>query len=198
MKQVNNGYANNYYLTEDGKLYNADTGNYIKFDSRHLVKLKKEDGSYNKIALKTLYRLVYNKPYCKDSIENLDNEVWKEIDNTDNTYFVSNKGRVKSYSGYQAIILKPTITKGGYSRLDIIEEGQRVSKLVHRLVAAAFLPLPKSIDWQLHHKDFNKNNNSVDNLEWLSCQQHIKKHSERREELAATAESTEPKGNNNT
>ena len=48
-----------------------------------------------------------------------------------------------------------------------------MSKLIHRLVAAAFLPLPDNIDYQLHHKDFNSLNNSADNLEWLSVSEHI-------------------------
>lgn len=45
--------------------------------------------------------------FCIDEIENLSGEEWKPIENTDNKYFISNYGRVKSYCGYNAIVLKP-------------------------------------------------------------------------------------------
>lgn len=79
--------------------------------------------------------------------------------------------------GYNAIILKPYINQCNYNRVDIVQNGKRRSVLVHRLVAQYFLPLPDSIDMQLHHKDFDKNNNSADNLEWLTPAAHLLKHS---------------------
>ena len=182
MIQVNNGYAECYYLLDDGRIYNTDTGKYIEANSRHQYKLKTLDNKYKSVSIKSLYYLIYKKQYCKDDIEILKGEVWKEIEETNGLYFISNKGRVKSYQGYNAILLKPFKTRGGYCRVDIVQYGKRVSKLVHRLTAAAFLPLPKSIDYQLHHKDFDVDNNSADNLEWLSCKEHSKKHTERSKE----------------
>lgn len=87
------------------------------------------------------------------------------MDNTNGLYFVSNKGRIKSYKGYKAIVMTPYKTKGGYDRVDIIQDGMRVSKLIHRLVAFSFLPIRNNIDMELHHKDFDKTNNCSDNLE---------------------------------
>ena len=55
-----------------------------------------------------------------------------------------------------------------------MQYGKRRSVLVHRLVAEAFLPLPDRLDMQLHHKDFQKHNNSSENLEWLSVADHTK------------------------
>ena len=109
-----------------------------------------------KVSLKTLYRLVYNKPYSKDNIEDLNNEEWKEIQDTNKIYYISNKGRVKSLHGYETLILKPFCNQGGYARVDIVEDGKRVTRLVHRLVASAFLSPPKKLDMHLHHKDFCK------------------------------------------
>jgi len=180
--QVNNGYAEYYYLLSDGRVYNAEKDSYISYNSKHQYKLKTIDGKYINISVKKLYSIVYNKAYCKDDIATLDGEEWKEIADTNGLYYISNKGRVKSYQGYNAILLKPFKTKGGYGRVDIVQCGKRVSKLIHRLTAAAFLPLPKDIDYQLHHKDFNIDNNAADNLEWLSSQEHLKKHSERSKE----------------
>ena len=57
-------------------------------------------------------------------------------------YYISNKGRVKSLQGYETIILKGFNNQNGYARVDIIEGGKRQTKLIHRLVAAAFLPFP--------------------------------------------------------
>ena len=88
-------------------------------------------------------------------------------------------GRIKSLRNYDAIILKPYSNQHGYLRVDIIQDGKRQSKLVHKLTAAAWLPMPAQIDYQLHHKDFDKKNNAAANLEYLSAAEHAKKHSER-------------------
>ena len=176
MKQVNHGYADYYYLLEDGRLYNAATDQYIKQSDRHTYILRTIDNNRKKVSLKTLYKLVYNKQYSKDSIQNLDNEQWKEIYDTEGMYYISSRGRIKSLQGYETIILKSFTNQSGYARVDIVESGKRQTKLVHRLVAAAFLPFPQKLDMQLHHKDFNKNNNAADNLEWLTPAAHAEKH----------------------
>lgn len=127
MKKIENGYSNNYYLTEDGRLYNEETKEYKSHDKRYRLPIKTKDGVSKKVSLKTLYNLVYNKPYCKDNIADLEGEEWKEIDNTNGLYFVSNQGRIKSYNGYDAILLKPYKTSNGYNRVDIVQDGIRVS-----------------------------------------------------------------------
>ena len=179
MKQVNNGYAEYYYLYEDGSLYNAASGLMVQLSREHSYIIRTENGKRKKVSLKRLYKLVFNKPFSKDNIENFDNEEWKEIDNTEGLYYISNKGRVKSLQGYEAMILKPFNNQGGYARVDIIENGKRKTKLIHRLVAAAFLPLPQKIDMQLHHIDFDKDNNAAENLQWLTAAEHLKIHNER-------------------
>jgi len=96
------------------------------------------------------------------------------------------------------LLLKPTITPKGYYRLDVVQEGQRATKLVHRLVAAAFLLPPKSIDMQLHHKDFDKSNNAAANIEWLTIREHNIKHMARKEQIKndTIADSSQPKDYN--
>lgn len=184
-------FKNCYYLCENGTIYNSETGKIIKPDKRHNFYLYTEAGTKKYISQMKLYRQLYNKEYCIDDTENLEGEQWKEVTDTKGKYFVSNKGRIKSLQYYKAMILKPYINQGGYLRVDIDIEGSRRSVLVHRLVAAAFLPLPERIDLQLHHKDLNKNNNAADNLEWLTAADHRKKHNERRNLDA----STEPEEN---
>ena len=194
MKQINNGFAECYYLDNNGEVYNADTGKLLLPDNKYSVKLKTTDGRYKKVSIKTLYKAVYNRAFAIDKLEDLEDEVWEQVDSFGN-YYVSNKGRVKSYTGYTARLLNPYINKSGYLRLDIIDDGLRQSKLLHRLVAAAFLPPPAKIDYQLHHKDFNKLNNAADNLEWLCVADHIKKHKDRGLEDARN--SREPEDDNN-
>ena len=74
MKQVNNGYADYYYLLEDGSLYNAADDKMIQQSRKHIYTLRTTNNDRKKVSLKTLYKLVYNRPYSKDSIENLENE----------------------------------------------------------------------------------------------------------------------------
>ena len=191
MKQIENAFDSCYYLTEEGEVYNSSTDTFIEADSRNNFRLKLEDKTYKIVSLKTLYLLVYGKNYSKDNIESLDTEDWKEISGTEGKYFVSSLGRVKSYAGYEAILLKPTINNQGYGRVDIKIAGERANVFVHRLVAAAFLEQPKSINCQLHHKDFNKLNNTAANLEWLTPKEHSKKHLERRENIDNANKCTE-------
>ena len=199
MKQINNGFKSCYYLTEEGYIYNADSNKNIYPNNKNF-RLKKEDDSTVKISLKKLYYLVFEKHYCIDNIKDLDNEVWKEIDNTNGTYLVSNKGRVKSIKGYEAIILKPMINHSGYLKVELLQDKQRVIKFIHRLVAAAFLETPQNIDMQIHHIDFNNTNNCAENLKWLNVVQHRLVHNEHRKELKNNGNSnnsTKSKDNNN-
>lgn len=189
MKQVNNGFKEYYYLKEDGTILDTERNKIIKPDKTHMFNLKTENNDRRRIALKTLYKELYGKQFYIDHTENMENEEWKEIDDTEGEYLISNKGRVKSIKRYNAVILKAYDNQKGYKRIDIMMSGVRQSKLVHKLVAAAFIPLPKRIDMQLHHKDFNKENNAADNLEWLLPAEHAKKHSERSKELNECTES---------
>lgn len=123
--------------------------------------------------------IVYNKEFCIDNIESLEGEKWREIEDTKGKYFVSNKGRIKSYCKYNAILLKKEITDKGYEKIDIYIDGKRYKKFVHTIVANAWREdcgIPKATDWQVHHKDFNCRNNESKNLIWVSIATHYKIH----------------------
>ena len=179
MIQINNGFESCYYLSEDGSIVDINKNQIIKPNKRHLFFLKTNDGRKKYIAQRTLYRIVYCKRFCIDKIQNLNNEIWKEIEDTNGLYYVSNMGRVKSLQGYNAILLKKYTNQSDYDRVEIVYSNQRRSVLVHRLVAQAFLPIPKKLDMQLHHKDFNKHNNRADNLIWLSQIEHSQVHKQK-------------------
>lgn len=89
-------------------------------------------------------------------------EVYKTIEEYPN-YQVSNLGNVKNIK--TDTILKPYNTKSGYLHIDLYNENGRKHYFVHRLVALAFLPNHNNLT-EVNHKDEDKTNNKVDNLEW--------------------------------
>ena len=91
-------------------------------------------------------------------------EEWKIIGEAPN-YAVSNFGRIKNVKTGR--IRKASPTNLGYLQVGLNQNGKTLFRLVHRLVAQAFIPNPKELP-EVNHKDFNKNNNSIDNLEWVN------------------------------
>ena len=98
-------------------------------------------------------------------------EEWKEVLGFDVLYEVSNLGRVRSrYSedrGYsnEYVYLKPLDNGHGYLRFNWRMKKRQRTVYLHRLVAEAFLPNPDMLP-EVNHKDENKANCRVDNLEW--------------------------------
>ena len=90
-------------------------------------------------------------------------EIWKDIKGYEGKYQISNLGKVKSLIG-NSKILKPEIRAGYYS-IQLCKNGKCTHKRIHRLVAEAFIPNPNNLP-MINHKDENKLNNNVDNLEW--------------------------------
>lgn len=93
------------------------------------------------------------------------NEVWKDIEGYEGLYQVSNLGRVKSLK--KNIIRKQTLGKDGYLRVILKHNGKSKNFSVHRLVAKAFLKNVFNYP-EVNHKDENKTNNNVSNLEWCT------------------------------
>lgn len=176
MKKSLVGYSKSYYLTESGSVFDTSKNKYVKADERHQFWLRREDEITKvKVPLKVLYRQAFGKEFCVDNIEDLDGEIWKPIAKTEERYWVSNLGRVKSLTGYYARVLKPN-TPYGYEKVDIMYGNERFTKHVHRLVAYAFLDDPEDPEMELHHINGCKSDNRVENLVWLTPQDHRKAH----------------------
>lgn len=102
-------------------------------------------------------------------------EVWKDIKVYEGLYQVSNYGRVKSLNYHltkKEMVLKASPDCGGYLKVVLYKNGKRKHFLVHRLVAEAFLPNPDNLP-QINHKDEDKTNNIVENLEWCDVRYNI-------------------------
>jgi hypothetical protein len=92
-------------------------------------------------------------------------EKWRDISGYEGIYKVSDLGKVKSFHRKSPMILKQTLTKEGYMRLELNNSGISKKFTVHRLVAAAFVDNPENKK-EVNHIDGNKQNNTKSNLEW--------------------------------
>lgn len=107
----------------------------------------------------------YEKPF--DQSIALDGEEWKPIKGFEDRYMISNRGRVWSY--HKNALMSASVGSAGYPHLSLREGGKKRYVDVHRLVAEYFIPNPLGLRY-INHKDENKQNNNVENLEWCTQQ----------------------------
>lgn len=113
-------------------------------------------------------------------------EIWKPIIGHEGRYEISNHGRVKSLARigkcgrYKTAYFKELIMKPGLSGINgfkyytanLRDNGQDRRIKVHRLVAIHFIDNPDNKPW-INHKDLDKLNNHVDNLEWCTAKENM-------------------------
>lgn len=110
-------------------------------------------------------------------------EIWKDIENYEGCYQVSNLGNVRSltrkvhtFNGWRTTksqLLKPLKSNRNYYRVCLKSHQKNKYISIHRLVATAFIPNPNNYP-VINHIDGNTANNKVDNLEWCTQSHNIK------------------------
>lgn len=97
-------------------------------------------------------------------------------------YYASDDGKIYSNRSGRLFELKQYCKSSGYMYVALYENKQRYYCRVHRLIAQTFLNNPQNLP-EVNHKDENKQNNAVSNLEWCSHSYNLK-HGTRRERVA--------------
>lgn len=103
-------------------------------------------------------------------------EKWLPLKDYEDLYEVSDKGRVKTLRTNKRTmpkdgIMKKQINHKGYVCVGLTDKkGKSKRCLVHRLVMKTFFPIEEEL--QVNHKDFDRTNNNLDNLEWVTCKQN--------------------------
>lgn len=139
--------------------------NYLRPDGNNVQIMNKK---YNLLNLRSS---IFGVSFVEENID----ELWVDIKGFEGLYMVSNKGRVKSVTRKvvhgdrtrftRERIIKTWVINSGYERVRLHKDSVVTPYLVHRLVAEHFLE-QKPGQNQVNHKDENKLNNDVANLEW--------------------------------
>ena len=109
-------------------------------------------------------------------------EIFKDIKGYEDKYQVSNYGRIKrkkrTYKQARGLrtneerILKCCVKPNGYLRVSFRVGNKSKYYMIHRLVGIAFIPNNKNKP-QINHKDKNRQNNRIDNLEWCTSLENV-------------------------
>ena len=99
----------------------------------------------------------------------METEIWKSVVGWEDLYEVSNFGNVRTLHYKKPYLMHPVLDAKGYRRVSFTRVNSKKYKrfAVHRLVAQAFIPNPDNLP-EVNHKDENRQNNRVDNLEWCT------------------------------
>jgi hypothetical protein len=116
-------------------------------------------------------------------------EIWKEIQGFEGRYEISTDGRIRTVERLQRYLLRnkqpamrlipahflsTQLQNKGYRIVHLWKDDRRYVKTVHRLVALAFLPNPQRKK-DVHHRDRNRANPALLNLEWLTRSENLKR-----------------------
>ena len=108
----------------------------------------------------------------------IEKEEWRPVVGYEGLYEVSNTGQVRSLDKYDSLgvfwigKLLSKLKVGGYFMVKLRKDGIQKMCLIHRLVAQSFIPNPLNLP-QVNHKDEDKTNNMVDNLEWCDAKYNM-------------------------
>lgn len=130
---------------------------------------------------KELKKYILELPNNYFSLLDFKNEIWKDIPNYEGLYHVSNMGRIKCLTHIVNFktsqrrlehIHKPSLLKNGYCAIILSQNAKTEHFLIHRLVAISFLQNDNKFLY-VNHKNSNRQDNRVENLEWCTQKQNV-------------------------
>lgn len=117
----------------------------------------------------------------------MNEEIWQPIGGLEGVYEISNLARVRSLDRivtyinrwgtetrrkYKSHVLKPSLDKDGYFYVTLKKNEKEAHKVIHRLVAEAFIPNPDNKP-TVNHKNHIRTDNRIENLEWATYPEQI-------------------------
>jgi hypothetical protein len=126
-----------------------------------------------------------NLPYGYDektwfNLKNLPNEIWVPVPKHEESYLISNHGRIKSLSRKIVYFNRSRMVKTKILNLSSTRKGYLLVRLglsdafsIHRLVAQVFVPNPENKP-EVNHKNGLRNDNRVENLEWVTTKENVR------------------------
>lgn len=103
--------------------------------------------------------------------------MFKDVKGFEGLYKVNEEGVIVSTprngNGYKEHIMSHSTDSDGYEVCKLRNKDKVITKKIHRAVAEAHLPNPENKP-QINHKDGNKKNNHIDNLEWVTASENIR------------------------
>lgn len=99
-------------------------------------------------------------------------EIWKDIKCFEGEYQISNFGNLRHFSKGEWRLRKNTNKTGWYFNVILYGKSHKKSCKIHRLVAEAFIPNPENKP-QVNHIDCNRQNNHIENLEWVTAKENM-------------------------
>lgn len=102
------------------------------------------------------------------------NYMIKEVVGYESLYMVDTEGNVFRVIKNGLKLLKPSKDTHGYLQVHLCKFGEKKKKLIHRLILEVFMPNENSNKLTVNHKDEDKTNNNIENLEWLTIGDNIR------------------------
>ena len=87
-------------------------------------------------------------------------------------YTITDDGKVISYKMREPRVMKTWVQKSGYENIKLCKNNKTYHFLIHRLVATHFIPNPNNLP-EINHKNKNRSDNRVENLEWCDRKKNL-------------------------
>ena len=157
-----------YQLSNLGNVWSKVTSNMLKPNKNQVRLYTKENPKGNCRSINKMLKQLFS-----EEIE----EEFKQIPNWER-YSISKCGKVKDNK--QGIIVEPYLKPDGYLTVTLMSKSKKgIMKHLHVLLAETFIPNPNNLP-QVHHKDVNKLNNNLSNLEWVTIMENTQSKNQNR------------------